>query len=48
MLGPGAIRHTVAFSLRHDPGSDAELEFLAAAARLANIPGVERFELLSR
>ena len=46
MLGPGAIRHTVAFSLRHDPGSDAEREFLAAAARLAEIPGVERFELL--
>ncbi len=42
-----AIRHTVAFALRHEPGSDAETSFLAAAERLAEIPGVERFELLS-
>jgi heme-degrading monooxygenase HmoA len=46
MLDAGAIRHTVAFRLRHEPGSDAERAFLAAAERLADIPGVEQFELL--
>ena len=40
------IRHTVAFALRHGSGSAAEGSFLAAAERLADIPGVERFELL--
>jgi hypothetical protein len=41
------IRHTVAFRLRHEPGSDAERAFLADGARiLAAIPGVERFEAL--
>jgi stress responsive alpha/beta barrel protein len=43
----GRIRHTVAFTLAHAPGSDAERDFLAAAEQLAAIPGVERFEVLS-
>jgi hypothetical protein len=41
------IRHTVAFVLVHGAGSDEEREFLAAAERLAAIPGVEAFELLA-
>ncbi len=40
------IRHTVVFDLRHPGGSTEEAEFLAAAERLAGIPGVDRFELL--
>jgi len=40
------IRHTVAFRLKHQPGSVAEDDFLAAIARLAEIPGVEAFERL--
>ncbi|WP_199432985.1 Dabb family protein [Qaidamihabitans albus] len=40
------IRHTVAFRLRHAPGSEQEREFLRAALALAEIPGVERFEQL--
>jgi heme-degrading monooxygenase HmoA len=43
----GRIRHTVAFTLAHPAGSDAERDFLAAAEQLAAIPGVERFEVLS-
>jgi heme-degrading monooxygenase HmoA len=45
-LAPGRIRHTVAFTLSHDEGSPDEADFLAAAARLAAIPGVEEFEIL--
>ena len=41
------IRHTVAFTLGHPEGSAEERDFLEAAARLANIPGVETFELLA-
>jgi hypothetical protein len=41
------IRHTVAFTLIHPAGSDAERDFLDAAERLAAVPGVEAFELLS-
>jgi len=41
------IRHTVAFTLVHPEGADAERDFLHAAERLATIPGVEKFELLS-
>jgi Stress responsive A/B Barrel Domain len=41
------IRHTVAFTLAHPEGSPAERDFLAAAERLATIPGVEAFELLA-
>jgi hypothetical protein len=40
------IRHTVVFVLPHEEGSEAERDFLAAAARLAEIPGVEAFEVL--
>ena len=40
------IRHTVVFGLRHPHGSPEEADFLAAAERLAAIPGVEAFELL--
>ena len=41
------IRHTVAFALVHPEGSAGERDFLDAAERLANVPGVEKFELLS-
>jgi hypothetical protein len=41
------IRHTVAFTLVHPPGSAEETDFLEAAERLASIPGVEDFELLA-
>ena len=40
------IRHTVAFRLRHAPGSGEEAAFLRDAKVLAAIPGVERFEQL--
>lgn len=40
------IRHTVAFRLKHKPGSAEETEFLSTADGLAAIPGVERFEKL--
>jgi hypothetical protein len=45
-LEAGRIRHTVAFTLAHAEGSSEESDFLAAAARLAAIPGVEAFEIL--
>ncbi len=45
MLAP-RIRHTVAFALGHEEGSEEEQDFLATAARLAEIPGVEAFEVL--
>jgi len=40
------IRHTVAFRLRHGAGSAEEASFLAEAASLAAIQGVEAFEIL--
>jgi quinol monooxygenase YgiN len=40
------IRHTVAFTLRHESGSAEEASFLEAARGLASIPGVHRFEQL--
>ena len=40
------IRHTVVFALVHPAGSGDESDFLAAAERLATVPGVEAFELL--
>lgn len=40
------LRHTVVFRLRHPVGSAAERDFLTAAQRLAEIPGVTRFEVL--
>jgi len=45
-LTGGRIRHTVAFALRHDPGSAEETDFIAAGAALASVPGVEAFEVL--
>ena len=45
-LNGARIRHTVAFTPRHDPGSPEEADFLAAGAALASIPGVEAFEVL--
>jgi hypothetical protein len=45
-LRTGAIRHTVVFTLKHPEGSEAEGDFLAAAAALAAIEGVEDWELL--
>jgi hypothetical protein len=45
-LAPGRIRHTVVFTLSHPEGSPDEANFLAAAARLSAIPGVEEFEIL--
>lgn len=45
-MQPGRIRHTVSFTLSHPAGSDAERDFLEAAARLGRIPGVEAFEIL--
>ncbi|MFM2288613.1 MAG: hypothetical protein RL684_1756 [Pseudomonadota bacterium] len=45
-MSAGPIRHTVAFRLRHAPGSAAERDFLAALAQLATIAGVQRFEIL--
>jgi len=45
-LAAGRIRHTVVFTPRHTEGSPEEADFLAAAAQLAAIPGVEAFELL--
>ena len=41
------IRHTVAFTLVHGEASASERDFLEAAERLATIPGVEAFELLT-
>jgi heme-degrading monooxygenase HmoA len=43
----GRVRHTVAFSLVHEEGSEEERVFLQAAEHLAGIPGVEAFELLA-
>ncbi|WFE73356.1 Dabb family protein [Roseinatronobacter sp. S2] len=40
------IRHTVAFTLRHSAGSEAELAFMKKALVLAEIPGVKKFEQL--
>ena len=45
-LANGRLRHTVVFTPTHACGSEAEADFLAAAARLAEIPGVEAFEIL--
>lgn len=46
MLSGTAIRHTVSFVLPYEPGSAEEEDFLAAAARLAAIPGVGAFEIV--
>ncbi|PXA98940.1 stress responsive alpha-beta barrel domain-containing protein [Nostoc sp. 3335mG] len=38
------IRHTVAFRLKHAPGSAEETAFLEDALVLERIPGVQKFE----
>jgi len=40
------IRHTVAFKLKHAPGSEAEAAFLEAARVLTTIAAVRNFEWL--
>ena len=45
-LAAGRIRHTVVFTLSHAHGSAEEADFLATAAKLAAIDGVEEFEIL--
>jgi hypothetical protein len=40
------IRHTVVFKLKHEAGSEMELNFLAAAQKLVEIPSVNKFECL--
>jgi len=40
--------HSVFFKLKHPKGSQFEQEFLAAAKKLAAIPGVEKFECLKQ
>lgn len=47
-LSAGRIRHTVVFTPSADRGSDGEAVFLQALVRLADIPGVERFELMDQ
>ena len=39
------IEHTVTFRLKHPSGSAAEQRFLAAAAKLAALPGVRDFAI---
>src|SRR4051794_11854023 len=45
-LSGSRIRHTVSFVLPYAEGSPEEADFLAAAAALASIPGVEEFEIV--
>ncbi len=40
------IRHTVVFTLKHKAGSTEEADFLDEAKKLADIPGVQKFEQL--
>jgi len=40
------VRHTVAFKLKFDAGSQAEHDFFKAAKELARIPVVKNFECL--
>ena len=42
------IRHTVVFKLKHEVGSENELNFLRAAQKLAEIPSVKNFECLQQ
>ena len=39
------MEHSVSFRLKHPAGSAAEADFLAAAAELAAIPGVNDFQI---
>ncbi len=45
-LTPGRVRHSVAYRLKHEPGSAEEADFLRANQELVSIPGVEAFELM--
>ena len=45
-LSGSRIRHTVSFTLPYADGSAEETDFLASAAELGAIPGVEAFEIL--
>ncbi|MCM8538334.1 MAG: Dabb family protein [Lentisphaeraceae bacterium] len=40
------IRHTVSFKLKHDSGSSGEQEFIQEAYKLADIPKVNKYEVL--
>ena len=40
------VRHTVVFKLKHAPGSQAELDFIQSAWKLADIPVVKNYEVL--
>jgi len=42
------IRHTVVFKLKYPGNSPEEKDFLNAAKKLANIPGVQNFESLKQ
>jgi Stress responsive A/B Barrel Domain len=42
------IRHTVVFKLAYPKNSPEEQDFLDAAKKLANIPGVQNFECLKQ
>src|SRR3954470_24374652 len=42
------IHHSVFLKLKHPKGSSLEQAFLAAAKKLATIPGVEKFECLKQ
>ena len=46
-MQPGRIRHTVSFRLRHPAESNAERDFVNAARKLSEIPGVEAFDILA-
>jgi hypothetical protein len=45
-LSAERIRHSVVFTLVHEPGSEGEAGFLRALGALEAIPGVEAFELM--
>lgn len=47
LLSGGRIRHSVVFTLMHPADSKREREFLEATAALAEIGGVEAFELMA-
>jgi quinol monooxygenase YgiN len=40
------IRHQVVFTLKHEPGSAEEADFVAAITALEAIAGVEEFQLM--
>ena len=42
------ISHSVIFKLRHQKGSIGEAKFFIAALKLANSPGVKKFEILKQ